>query len=255
MTGHLDPATTKPATVPLTIDALDLEQFVEVAARYGSDDLGFVVTPNVDHMIRYRESAEFRAFYADAAYVLLDSQFASTLVRLLYGLRIPVCKGSDLTDALFSRVIQADDVIVLVGASSEQADTLRQRYGLRKLLHHNPPMGFADDPQAVEAVLDFIESASPFRYCLMAVGSPRQEMVSRMLVQRARARGLVLCIGASINFLTGGERRAPQWMQRCGLEWLYRLLQDPRRLAHRYLVRGPRFFVQLSRDQLLLRQR
>lgn len=252
MAPHAAPA---PAADSLPIDELDLDQFVEVAARYGSDKLGYVVTPNVDHMIRYRESAEFRAYYAEAAYVLLDSQFASSLIRLLYGTRFPVCKGSDLTDALFARVIQPDDAVVLIGASDEQAQALRQRFGLRRLTHHNPPMGFADDPEAVEAALDIIEAASPFRFCLMAVGSPRQEMLSQRLVQRGRARGMVLCIGASINFLTGGERRAPSWMQRSGIEWLYRLLQDPRRLAHRYLVRGPRFFAQLSRDHLLLRRR
>ena len=255
MTTPSDLATPKPTAASLTIDGLDLDQFVEVATHYGSDNLGFVVTPNVDHMIRHRESAEFRDYYAEAAYVLLDSQFAATLMRLRYGVDIPVCKGSDLTDALFDRVIKPDDVIVLIGTSAEQADELRERFGLRNLLHHNPPMGFAENPLAVEAVLAFIESVPSFRFCLLAVGSPRQEMVAQKLVQRGRARGMVLCIGASINFLTGGERRAPQWMQRTGLEWLYRLLQDPKRLAYRYLVRGPRFFAQLSKDRLAVRYR
>ena len=252
MTAQLDLAS--PASAPLVIDGLDLEKFLEVAERYGSDDLGFVVTPNVDHMIRYHESPEFRAYYAEADYVLLDSQFVSTLHRLLYGVHFPVCKGSDLTDALFERVIKPDDVVVLIGASAQQADTLRQRYGLRQLLHHNPPMGFAEDPKAVDAVLTFVESVASFRFCLLAVGSPRQEMVAQMLVQRGRARGMILCIGAAINFLTGGERRAPAWMQRSGFEWLYRLIQDPRRLAYRYLVRGPRFFTHLGRDRLILRE-
>lgn len=67
------------------------------------------------------------------------------------------------------------------------------------------------------------------------------------------ARGLTLCCGASINFLTGVERRAPQWMQRLSLEWLYRLLQNPRRLARRYLVRGPQIVRLLPGLQLDLR--
>jgi exopolysaccharide biosynthesis WecB/TagA/CpsF family protein len=213
-----------------------------------------VVTPNVDHIIRLRESPEFRAYYADAAYVLLDSRFAASLFRLWYGIHVPVCTGSDLTATLFERVIRPDDDIVLIGATADQADALRQRFGLRKLLHHNPPMGFADDPVAVEAALNFVETAPPFRFCLLAVGTPRGEMLAHKLAQRARARGLVLCIGAAINFLTGGERRAPQWMQRLGLEWLYRLLRDPRRLAHRYLVRGPRFFAYMGKDQVLVRR-
>jgi exopolysaccharide biosynthesis WecB/TagA/CpsF family protein len=86
------------------------------------------------------------------------------------------------------------------------------------------------------------------------VGAPQQEAVAHALRIRGRARGLALCVGASLNFITGAERRAPQWMQRAGLEWLYRLSQDPRRLANRYLVRGPRFFAQLARAEFVLRK-
>lgn len=239
----------------LTFDDYELEQFIDIAARFGQDRYGFVVTPNVDHMIRFRESPVFRTYYADSSYILLDSRFAARLFGMLHGVQVPVCTGSDLTAALFERVIGVDDVVVLIGASTAQAENLRQRFGLRKLLHHNPPMGFADDPASVETALNFIEAASPFRFCLLAVGSPRQEMLAHTLAQRNRARGLALCVGASIDFLTGGERRAPRWMQSSGIEWLYRLSQNPRRLAHRYLVRGPKFFMQLGKTQVLVRPR
>jgi exopolysaccharide biosynthesis WecB/TagA/CpsF family protein len=115
-------------------------------------------------------------------------------------------------------------------------------------------MGFIRDRAAVEACLSFIENASPFRFCLLAVGSPQQERIARLLETRGTARGLALCIGASINFITGHERRAPRWMQRLALEWLYRLSQDPRRLAGRYLVRGPRIFAHLLRARIVLRK-
>ena len=121
------------------------------------------------------------------------------------------------------------------------------------LRHLNPPMGFIKDAAAVEECLRFVESESPFRFCLLAVGCPQQEMLARALQTRGRARGLALCVGASINFLTGVERRAPAWMQNVGLEWLYRLLNDPGRLAGRYLVRGPRIFLLLPRLKFQLR--
>jgi exopolysaccharide biosynthesis WecB/TagA/CpsF family protein len=66
------------------------------------------------------------------------------------------------------------------------------------------------------------------------VGSPRQEVVAAALVKRGRATGVGLCIGASMLFLAGEERRAPGWLQQAGLEWAWRLAQDPRRLAGRY---------------------
>lgn len=242
-----------PRRVVHHIDDYDLPAFLEEARRFGEQRYGYVVTPNVDHMIRFHENAAFRALYAQAAYILLDSRIAAFLFRTVRGVRAPVCTGSDLTAALLERVIAPADRIVLIGGSERQAAALRSRYGLRDFAHHNPPMGFADDPNAVEACLRFVEAASPFRFCLIAVGSPRQEMVAQRLAERGRARGLALCIGASIDFLTGAERRAPRWMQRVGLEWLFRLAQNPRRLAWRYLVRGPKFFAYLGADDVILR--
>jgi UDP-N-acetyl-D-mannosaminuronic acid transferase (WecB/TagA/CpsF family) len=137
--------------------------------------------------------------------------------------------------------------VVVIGGTAEQADILSKRYGLKALRHLNPPMGFINDSATVEECLRFVENESPFRFCLLAVGCPQQEILAKALQSRGRARGLALCVGASINFLTGSERRAPKWIQYAGLEWFYRLLQNPSRLARRYLIRGPRIFLLLPR--------
>ena len=167
----------------------------------------------------------------------MDSRFASRLIHLLKGLKLQVCTGSDLTAALFSSVAPADR-IVLIGGSDEQVQSIARLHGLQGLVHYNPPMGFIRSPLAVEACLKFIEDHSPFRYCFLAIESPQQEAIAHALLARGTARGLALCVGASLNFITGAERRAPRWMQRLGIEWLYRLLRNPRRLAKRYLIRG-----------------
>ena len=236
------------------LDDFELEEFLAVAARFGSGRFGFVVTPNVDHLIRCHEDADFRSRYASADFALLDSRFAARLLRLVKGVRLPVCTGSDLTEALFRKVIAPEDRIVLIGGTTKQAGQIAAVFGLRNVRHLNPPMGFIMKREAVEETLHFIEQASPFRFCFLAVGSPQQEMLAALLRQRGIARGLALCIGASLNFLTGGERRAPLWMQRLSLEWLYRLAQDPRRLWVRYLVRGPRIFRHLRQAQVILRK-
>jgi hypothetical protein len=127
---------------------------------------------------------------------------------------------------------------------------LREKYGLKALRHVNAPMNLMNDSAAVETCLRDIEAASPFRFCFIALGSPLQEMIAGMLQDRANARGLALCVGASINYITGVEMRAPRWMQRAGFEWLFRLLQQPKRMAHRYLVRGPRIFWLALRIEL-----
>lgn len=236
------------------LDDFDLTEFTEIAAAFGQERFGYVVTPNVDHLIRYHDDPAFRAAYADASYVLLDSRFLSYLLRLTAGFTAKVCTGSDLTAQLFSAVIDSSDQIVLIGGSDEQAAQLASRYNLQRLRHFNPPMRFIERPEAVEECLRFIESMSPFRFCLLAVGAPQQELLAQQLKARGRARGLSLCTGASINFLTGGERRAPPWMRSAGLEWLFRLAENPRRLAWRYLIRGPRVFLLLGKTKFVLRR-
>jgi N-acetylglucosaminyldiphosphoundecaprenol N-acetyl-beta-D-mannosaminyltransferase len=236
------------------VDDHDLASFLPLAARFGQDRFGYVVTPNVDHLIRYSEDEVFRSHYRTADYVLLDSRFAAYALRMVKGVRLRVCTGSDLTATLFSSIVTPSDRIVLIGGSREQASAIAGMYGLTNMSHYNPPMGFAQDLEAVENCLQFIESQSPFRFCFLAVGSPQQESLAALLQARGIARGLALCVGASLNFITGREKRAPQWMQQLALEWLFRLAQDPRRLASRYLVRGPRFFGHLRRAQYVLRK-
>lgn len=240
-------------SVAYEFDNYDLGSFTDVAANFGHDSYGYVVTPNVDHIIRLHDDKSFRAFYADAAYVLLDSRFLSNLLRVTRRLKLPVCAGSDLTARLFKDVIARNDRVVLLGGSEAQARKLAGIYGLQQLVHLSPPMGLLQNPEAIETCLRFVEAHSPFRFCLLAVGAPQQELLAQRLKQRGVAKGLALCIGASINFLTGDELRAPIWMRNVGLEWLFRLVQDPGRLAKRYMIRGPRIFKVLSAATISLR--
>ena len=246
-------AITMTAPVTLQFDNYDLERFTGVASSFGQGDFAYVVTPNTDHLIRYFDDGNFRDLYASARYVLLDSRFLSYLFKLVRGISLPVCAGSDLTSTLFKQIIKPDDSLILIGATNEQAQKLREQLKLTQLHHHNPPMGFIKDPAAVEACVQYVEKHNGARFIFIAVGSPQQEILARHLQQRGNIRGLGLCIGASINFLTGEERRAPRWMQRVGLEWFYRLIQDPKRLAKRYLVRGPRIFALLKNFNISLR--
>ena len=236
------------------IDDLDLSDFVTVAAKFGQDTFAYVVTPNADHLLRYRDDAAFRADYHAAGYILMDSRFVARFLRVTRRVSLRVCTGADLTAALLSRVVTPQDRVLFIGGSRTQTERIQERYALHNICHHNPPMGFIKDPRAVKACLDFIEANSPFRFCFLGVGSPQQEAIARMLHDRSVARGLALCVGASLNFVAGSEKRAPLWMQHMSLEWLHRLLQDPGRLAHRYLLRGPRIFGHLMRAKVIVRR-
>jgi exopolysaccharide biosynthesis WecB/TagA/CpsF family protein len=238
----------------LDLDDYDLDEARRIAAAFGVDRFGYVVTPNVDHVIRYCGDAQFRELYAGATYIFLDSRFLRHIFGFVRRQRLRVCPGSDLAQAVFSSVIKPNDVAVLLGATAEQARQLRARFGLNALHHVEAPMNLLKNPAAIDACVREIETHSPFRFCFLAVGSPQQEIIAQKLQERRVAQGLALCVGASINYMTGIERRAPLLMQTMGLEWLFRLATNPRRLARRYLVRGPKIFLLLPRVQLRLRR-
>jgi exopolysaccharide biosynthesis WecB/TagA/CpsF family protein len=237
------------------IDDFDLPSFSRTAATFGHERYGYVVTPNVDHLLRYYEDPSFRSLYQSATYVLLDSRVVALAMRVMKGARFAVCPGSDLTVELLRHVAKPSDGIVLIGGGASQAKAVAATFAPADVHHYDPPMDFIRDTQAIENCLRIIEARSPFRFCFLAVGSPQQEVIAQKLHARGKARGLVLCVGAALNFISGSERRAPRWMQLMALEWLYRLLQSPRRLARRYLIRGPRIFGHLLHDRLALSSR
>ena len=177
----------------------DIESFTPLAARFGQERFGYVVTPNVDDLVRYCEDAVFREHYRGADYVLLDSPFAAFMLRIVKGAKLRVCSGSELTTTLFSRVVTASDRVVLIGGSREDAQTLQALCGLASVSHHEPPTELANHPGALEECLRFVESHSPFRFCFLAVGSPQQEALAALLKARGVARGLALCLGASLS--------------------------------------------------------
>lgn len=236
-----------------SIDNLETPAFLKIAATFGTERYGYAVTPNAHHLVRLEQDTALAAAYRDADYVLLDSRFVANWLRWTTGMHWPACPGSDVTAGLLSGVIEPYDTVIVIGGNRHQMDRLRLQYRLHHLVQHIPPMGFIRDASAVEDCLCFIERHSPFRFCLLAVGSPQQELLARKLRERGKARGLALCVGASLNFLSGDERRAPAWMQRLGVEWLHRLLLDPRRLARRYLLESPGVFAALGRHPLQLR--
>lgn len=220
-----------------------------LAARPADAEFAYLVTPNADHLVRLsREPERYGPLYRDAAWRLLDSRVVAGLARVLGLESPPIAPGSDLTARLFAEVIRPSDRIAMLGGTEATAEAIRVRYGLQHLLHHDPPMGFDADSAAFDAALSFLE-ASRARFMFLGVGSPRQEIVARALQHRRRARGTALCIGASLLFLSGEERRAPQLVQRAGLEWAWRLSQSPTRLARRYLVEDPVLLALLLRER------
>lgn len=207
----------------------------------------YVVTPNADHLVRLAHEPALRAIYQKAVLRLLDSRVVARAARA-FGLAAPrVVTGSDLTRLLIRRLPPGERVTI-VGLRPAWESRLRQQTGLTAVWHHNPPIGFEHDARALADAVRFVID-HPARFVLLAVGSPRQETLAAAIAASGQATGLGLCIGASLEFLAGVVPRAPRWVQAAGLEWLHRLLRDPRRLASRYLLRNPEIFPLLLRER------
>lgn len=226
----------------LHFDAWEVEEVAAwLAARSAASRYGYVVTPNVDHLVRLGEAAApVRRAYDGAALVLCDSRVLARLARWA-GVRLPVVPGSDLTALLFARLLGPGDRLCLIGGGEGDGARLEGLYPGVSIVQHRPAMGLLHDAAARARAVDAAVAAQA-RFTLFAVGSPQQELLACEMAARADARGTGLCIGASTDFLLGRQRRAPRLVQRLSLEWGWRLLTQPRRLARRYLVEAPAIF-------------
>jgi exopolysaccharide biosynthesis WecB/TagA/CpsF family protein len=235
----------------LGLDFADLtvaQAAARIAARPADARFGYVVTPNADHLVRMSRDKRLGAIYRDHLLGVLDSRVVAGLGRM-FGLAVPrVVTGSDLTAHLLAHHLRPGERITIVGLSPEWLPALVARCDLAPPAHFNPKIGFDQDAAAFDAAVAFVRD-HPARFVFLAVGSPRQEFLAAAIRARGGATGTGLCIGASLEFLAGARTRAPRWLRRIGLEWLFRLAADPRRLFRRYLIDSPAVIA------LLLKQR
>lgn len=231
----------------MPFDYLDIDDLCR-AFKNETGRYRYVVTPNVDHVVRLSRCHDRMPFYMEADFSVCDSRVIYVLSRLKWGSNIKaVVAGSDLVCHLFDNVITSDTAVTIIGGVESVIETLKDRYTLHNIRHYNPPMGFGNDSKEVAKTVDFI-TAAPSKYIFICVGSPQQEVVAKAVRDSGFKHGVGLCVGASLLFLTGHERRAPKWMQNMALEWLYRLLRNPRRLFRRYLVDSWKIFVLFIND-------
>jgi exopolysaccharide biosynthesis WecB/TagA/CpsF family protein len=228
----------------LTMDAV-LERLSAVTEL---SPYGYVVTPNVDHVVRLNDevqAAELKPLYEQADLSLCDSRIIAHLARAR-GLTLPVVPGSDLTPRLFRDVIRPGNRIAIIGGDCDMVADLGRRNPGVELIHYEPPMRLRRNAAGRMEAARFIAEAKA-RFTFIAVGSPQQEMIAAAVRAFPEAIGMALCIGASLDFITQRQRRAPRIMQRLSLEWVHRLASDPKRMWRRYLVEGPRIFLLAAR--------
>lgn len=200
-----------------------------------------IVTPNVDHINRYHRCKKFKSIYKKADIYLNDSKVIKRLSSLLPVNLQYTNPGSDLTRLMFeSDYIQGKNICA-IGASKEDVEIIKRIYSINHIYHIEPSYGFIQNEREVNEI---IHRAKSFPECIyfVAVGSPQQEDLA-VKMKAQGVKGIFICCGASLLFLSGSERRAPKILQKYSLEWFYRLLKSPKRLFRRYVIDGPYIFV------------
>ncbi|MGO3742273.1 WecB/TagA/CpsF family glycosyltransferase [Kerstersia sp.] len=232
----------------LNIVAADLNQATQLlltAARQRNGSASVVVTPNVDHVVRLEKQPEFKAAYAKADFIFADGMPLVWFSRLMQRALPARVTGSDLFVQLCLRAVPEKLKVALIGGQPGQEqhlqDLFQQYYPGLDLHVRCPSMKF--DPFGPEglATRDWVQALNA-DIIFICLGMPKQE---RWALHYARdlPGGVILCVGAAMEFAVGLQKRAPAWVQRIGMEWVWRLLSNPRHLWRRYLVEDPKFLL------------
>ncbi|MEX1039562.1 MAG: WecB/TagA/CpsF family glycosyltransferase [Pirellulaceae bacterium] len=224
------------------IDSLRMSEAVEQVIQWTNTPrtgaVRFVVTPNVDHTVLLQHNAGLRDAYADASLVLADGWPVVWAAKML-GKPLPErVTGSDLVPALFSAATGGQPLRTFLlgaapGVAKRAAESIHAKWpGVMVVGTYSPPMGFEHDEAENLRILERIAETQP-QLLVVGLGAPKQELWVHRHRDKIEANA-ALCVGATIDFLAGEKARAPRWMQQTGLEWLHRILVDPKRLAKRY---------------------
>ncbi len=228
-------------------EALDrIERLVEAAQG------GAVFTPNVDHVVIAERDPAFRAAYRDVDVSLADGMpllWASWLL----GEPLPEkVSGSDLVLPLAERAARRGWRVYLLGGlpgvAERAAERLRASFPGIDIVGTDAPRVRIDGGEGDETAAALARArAARAQLLLVALGAPKQEIWIHRHLDDLRP-AVAVGVGASLDFVAGRLRRAPRWISRVGLEWLWRLAHEPRRLWRRYLLEDPRFVGILLRE-------
>ncbi len=222
------------------INVANLDHAVKAIAAAASRGDGFAAfTLNLDHLVKLRGCPKFRRAYGEARFVTADGAPVARLAAQ-QNPEIERTTGADLVVPLAEAAARLELPIYLFGSTEEvlarTARALNNRCSgnLEIVGEGAPPAGFDPEGPEADAAIARI-GASGARLCFVALGAPKQEIFAARAVARGSSVGFV-CVGAALDFIAGRQARAPRVMQSSGLEWPWRLVGNPRRMASRYAL-------------------
>jgi exopolysaccharide biosynthesis WecB/TagA/CpsF family protein len=217
---------------------ISLDSLLETIREKKLTDLAYIVTPNADHFCRLANAnnRDFIEAYQNANLRICDSRIIQKLSFLEKRKIQHVIPGSDLTRCIIEAKWAKDIQMLVIGPHQCEVENIIKKFKTPNLKHYTPPMGFIKQESEVNKCIDVIAN-SQADIIFLAIGSPQQEILANLVKKRLAPRDkktILLCIGASFDFLSGKTSRAPKLVQKMHLEWLHRSFSDPKRLFPRY---------------------
>ena len=196
-----------------------------------------VFTPNIDHIINNSNDSKVKDIYAKGEYIIADG-WPLVATGKLKGKLIYRITGVDLMDKLLEVANDRAYNIYFLGATDTTLDKLRaniiNKYPNIKNIRLNN--GFFKD--STEVISDI--NKDKVNILFVGMGNPKQELWIKENFDLINAN-LMLAVGGAFNIFSGDVGRAPNWIQKIGMEWFYRFLKEPKRLFYRYLIKDPKF--------------
>ena len=210
----------------------------------------FVITPNADQVIKLDNPRKrsLKEQLSQALFILPDGESIILFSRLVRKPLQARLTGSDLFPLLWQRAKQQQEKILVIVSEESVGIKLKQDY--ENTVYYTPPFFQFNSAEFDKTCTDNFELIKKFnpKYVIIGIGFPKQEFLGLALHAKLQAEGidspLFLFLGASAEFYVGIKKRAPRFLQKLGLEWLHRLLLEPRRMWRRYLLgMGSLFFL------------
>ncbi|ELS02634.1 exopolysaccharide biosynthesis protein, WecB/TagA/CpsF family [Xenococcus sp. PCC 7305] len=218
---------------------------------------GVVFTPNIDHIMKLQKDRSFYNIYHQADYRVCDSQLLMLASRFLGQPIKEKISGSDLFPAFYEHYQHDEEVkIFLLGGVEGAAEIARKNINAKVgrdmiIDSYCPPFGFEKDEAECDKIIQLINN-SEATVLAVGVGAPKQEKWINSHKSQLNKIKTFFAIGGTIEFEADFRARAPKWVSQAGLEWLYRLMQEPKRLWRRYLLEDIPFFFLILKQKLQL---
>ncbi|MGG4036976.1 WecB/TagA/CpsF family glycosyltransferase [Heyndrickxia ginsengihumi] len=236
----------------MDFDNLNLEESIQeidvlIKDNKQTGKKSFVVTPNVDHLVNVDKNKAFKEVYDKASLKLVDGMPIVMIAKLFKRSFQEKVSGADLTPKLFELAHKNNYKVFIFGSQfgvgGRVAKMLKEEYGDEYCIEsYSPPFGFENNLLELNKSLEIINKFSP-DILFVSLGSPKGEFFICNNLDSINA-AVSIQVGAAIDFMAGTVKRAPNWMQNCGLEWFYRFLKEPKRMFKRYFINDI-YFIKL----------